>query len=151
MHIDISAASKFICPSCKSQQQQESERVVYTVLLHCIPKHITTHTLFSADRLLLCGIRDGLHGYELIRCISFEILLRVSRCTCISCICFHSFHYCLHLSSSFQSPLCFSFSPVIAADRSLLVLLQFPLKPSMSMHTTSPSAVHLKLLLAASC
>ena len=144
MHIDISAASKFICPSCKSQQQQESERVVYTVLLHCIPNHITTHTLFSADRLLLCGIRDGLHGYELIRCISFGILLRVSRCTCISCICFHSFHYCLHLPPSIQSPLFSFFSLVIVADRSLLVSFQFPLKPSTSMRTTFPSAVHLK-------
>ena len=144
MHIDISAASKFICPSCKSQQQRESERVDYAVLPQCIPKHITTHTLFSADRLLLCGIRDGLHGYELLRCISFGILLRVSRCTCISCICFHSFHYCLHLSSSFQSPLCFSFSPVIVADRRLFVPFHFPLKPSTYMRTTSPSAVHLK-------
>lgn len=71
LHIDISATAWSLCPSCKSQQQRESERVVYTVLLHCIPKHITTHTLFSADRLLLCGIRDGLHGYELLRCIPF--------------------------------------------------------------------------------
>ena len=144
MHIGISAMAKSLCPSCKSQQQREGEGVVYTVLLHCIPNHMTAHTLFSADRLLLCGIRDGLHGYELIRCISFGILLRVSRCTCISCICFHSFHYCLHLSSSFQSPLCFSFSPVTAADRSLLLPFQFPLKPSTSVRTTSPSALHLK-------
>ena len=43
-----------------------------------------------------------------------------------------------------QSPLCSSFSPVIAADRSLLVPFQVPLKPSTSMRTTVPSALHLK-------
>ena len=141
MHVGISATAKSLCPSCKSQQQLEGEGVDYIVLLHCILNHITSHTLFSADRLLLCGIGDGLHGYELLRCISFGILLRLSRSTCIS---FHSSHYCLHILHSFRSPLCSSFSPVIAADRSLLVLLQFPLKPSTSMRTTFPSAVHLK-------
>ena len=45
---------------------------------------------------------------------------------------------------SVQYPLCSSFSPVTAADCSLFLPFQFPLKPSMSMHTTSPSAVHLK-------
>ena len=45
---------------------------------------------------------------------------------------------------SVQYPLYSSFSLVIAVDRSLLVLLQFPLKPSTSMRTTFPSAVHLK-------
>ena len=144
MHIGISATAKSLCPSCKSQQQRESEGTDYIVLLHCIPNHIAAHTLFSADRLLLCGIGDGLDGYELLRCISFGALLRLSRSTCISCISFHSSHYCLYLHPSFQSPLCSSFSLVTAADRSLLVLLQFPLKPSMSMRTTAPSAVHLK-------
>ena len=151
LHIGISVTAKSLCLSCKSQQQRESEGVDYTVLLHHISNHITSHTLFSANRLLLCGIGDGLHWYELLWCIPFEILLRLSRCTCISCISCHSSHYYLHLPYSFQSPLCFSFSSVIVADRSLLVLLQFPLKPSTSMCTTFPSAVHLKWPLATSC
>ena len=71
LHIGISVTAKSLCPSCKSQQQQEGEGVDYTVLLHHIPNHIAAHTLFSADRLLLCDIGDGLHGYELLRCISF--------------------------------------------------------------------------------
>ena len=141
MHIGISTTARSFCPSCKSQEQRESEGADYVVLLHCIPKHIAALTRFFTDCLLLCGIRDGLHGYELIRCISFGILLRVSRCTCIS---FPSSHYCLHLPPSIQSPLYSSFSPVIAADRRLLVPFQFPLKPSTSMRTTFPSAVHLK-------
>ena len=140
MHLGISATAKSLCPSCKSQRQQANEGGDYTVLLHCIPNHIAAHTLFSADRLLLCGIGYELHGYELLRCIPFGILLHLSWSTCIS---FPS-HYCLHLPHSFRSPLCSSFSPVIAADRSLLVLLQFPLKPSMPARTTTPSAVHLK-------
>ena len=65
LHIGISAAAKSLCPSCKSQQQQEGDEVDYVVLLHCIPIHIATHTLISTVRLILCGIRDGLHGYEL--------------------------------------------------------------------------------------
>ena len=64
LHIDISAASMFLCLSCKSQRQQANEGVDYVVLLHCIPNHIAALTLFFADRLLLCGIGDGLHGYE---------------------------------------------------------------------------------------
>ena len=141
MHIGISATAKSLYPSCKSQQQRESEGTDYVVLLHCIPNHIAVLTLFSTDRLLLCGIGDGLRGYELVRCIPFGILLHLSRSTCIS---FPSSHYCLHLPPSIQSPLYSSFSLVIVADRSLLVLLQFPLKPSTSMCTTFPSAVHLK-------
>ena len=141
MHIGISTTAKSLCPSCKSQQQREGEGVDYVVLLDCIPSHIAVHTLFSADRLLLCGIRDGLHGYELIRCISFGILLRVSRSTCIS---FHSSHYCLLLLPSIQFPLYSSLSPVTAPDRSLLVPFQFPLKPSTSMRAAAPSALHLK-------
>ena len=62
----ISATANSLCPSCKSQQQQANEGADYAVLPHCIPKHIAAHTLFSADRLLLCGIGDGLHGYELL-------------------------------------------------------------------------------------
>ena len=144
LHIGISATAKFLCLSCKSQQQRESEGTDYVVLLHCIPNHIATHTLFSADRLLPCGIGDGLHGYELLRCGLFGILLRLPPNTSINRISFHSSHYCLHLSSSFQSPLCFSFSPVTAADRSLLLPFQFPLKPSTSVRTTTQSALHLK-------
>ena len=64
LHIGISAAAKSLCPSCKSQQQQEGDEVDYVVLLDCIPNHIAALTLFFADRLLLCGIGDGLHGYE---------------------------------------------------------------------------------------
>ena len=45
---------------------------------------------------------------------------------------------------STQFPFYSSFSPVIAADRSLLVLLQFPLKPSMPTRTIASSALHLK-------
>ena len=45
---------------------------------------------------------------------------------------------------SVQYPLCSSFSPVTAADRSLLVAFQFPLKLSTTMRTAVPSAVHLK-------
>ena len=56
LHIGISAAAKSLCPSCKSQQQRESEGTDYIVLLHCIPNHIAAHTLFPADRLLFCGI-----------------------------------------------------------------------------------------------
>ena len=144
LHIGISATAKSLCLSCKSQQQWESERVVYTVLLDCIPKHITTHTLFSADRLLLCGIGDGMHGYELLRCGLFGILLRLPPNTSINRISFHSSHYCLHLHPSFRSPLYSSFSLVIVADRSLLVPFQFLLKPSTTTRTTSPSVVHLK-------
>ena len=65
LHIGISTTAKSLCSSCKSQEQRESEGTDYTVLLHCIPNHIAAHTLFSADRLLLCGIGDGFHGYEL--------------------------------------------------------------------------------------
>ena len=148
LHIGISTTAKSLCPSCKSQQQREGEGVDYVVLLDCIPSHIVVHTLFSADRLLLYVIGDGLHGYEWLRCVPFWILLRLSRSTCIS---FPSSHYCLHLPPSIQSPLYSSFSLVIVADRSLLVLLQFPLKPSMSMRTAFPSAVHLKWPLATSC
>ena len=144
LHIGISATAKSLYPSCKSQQQRESEGTDYVVLLHCIPNHIAALTLFSTDRLLLCGIGDGLHGYELLRCILFGILLHLSLSTCISHISFPSSHYCLHLSSSFQSPLCSSFSPVTAADRSLLLPFQFPLKPSTSVRTTTQSALHLK-------
>ena len=43
-----------------------------------------------------------------------------------------------------QSPLCSSFSPVTAADRSLLMPFQIPLKPSTYMRTTASSALHLK-------
>ena len=60
----ISATAKSFCPSCKSQRQQANEGGDYTVLLHCIPKHIAAHTLFSAVHLLLCGIGDRMHGYE---------------------------------------------------------------------------------------
>ena len=141
MHIGISTTARSFCPSCKSQQQQANEGADYAVLLNYIPSHIDAHTLFSADRLLLYVIGDGLHGYELVRCISFGILLRLSRSTCIS---FPSSHYCLHLPPSIQSPLSSSFSLVIIADRRLLVPFQFPLKPSMSMRTTSSSVVHLK-------
>ena len=66
LHIGISATAKSLCPSCKSQQQREGDGVDFAVLLHCIPSNITTHTLFSADRLLLCDIGDGLHEYELL-------------------------------------------------------------------------------------
>ncbi len=45
---------------------------------------------------------------------------------------------------SIQYPFYSSFSPVTAADRSLLVPFQFPLKPSTSMRSAVPSAVHLK-------
>ena len=86
LHIGISATAKSLYPSCKSQQQRESEGTDYVVLLHCIPNHIATHTLFSADRLLFCGICDGLHGYELLRCIPFGIWLHVSRGNCVGCI-----------------------------------------------------------------
>ena len=144
MHIGISATAKSLCLSCESQQQQEGEGTDYAVLLHCIPCHIDAHTLFSTDCLLLCGIRDGLHGYELIRCISFGILLRLSRSTCFNRISFHSSHYCLHLPPFIQSSLNSSFSPVTAVDRSLLVPFQFPLKPSTTMRATVPSALHLK-------
>ena len=140
MHIGISTTAWSLCPSCKSQQQREGEGVVYTVLLHCIPSHIVVHTLFSADRLLLYVIGDGLRGYELLQYVLFGILLRLSRSTCIS---FPS-HYCLHLPPSIQSPLYSSFSLVIVADRRLLVPFQFPLKPSSSMRTTAPSALPLK-------
>ena len=64
LHIGISVTAKSLCLSCKSQQQRESEGTDYVVLLHCIPNHIAAHYLFSADRLLPCGIGDGLHGYE---------------------------------------------------------------------------------------
>ena len=141
MHIGISTTARSFCPSCKSQEQRESEGADYVVLLDCIPKHIAALTRFFTDCLLLCVIGDGLRGYELVRCIPFGILLHLSRSTCIS---FPSSHYCLHLPPSIQFSLCFSFSLVIVADRSLLVLLQFPLKPSTSMRTTFPSAVHLK-------
>ena len=63
-HIDISATARSLCPSCKSQQQRESEGADYVVLLYCIPKQIAAHTLFFTYCLLLCGIGDGLHGYE---------------------------------------------------------------------------------------
>ena len=149
--IVISATAKSLYPSFKSQQQRESEGGDYAVLLCCISNHITSHTLFSADNLLFCGIGDGLHGNELSQWIPFGILLHLSRSTCFGCISFHSSHYCLHLPYSFQSPLCSSFSPVTAADRSLLVPFQFPLKPSKSIRTTASSAVHLKWLLATSC
>ena len=96
-HTNISATAKSLCPSCKSQQPRKSEGVDYVVLLNYIPNHIAAHTLFSADRLLLCGKGDGLHGYELLRCISFGFLLHFSRSTCISHISFPSSHYCLHL------------------------------------------------------
>ena len=56
LHIGISATAKSLCPSCKSQQQREGDGFDYTVLLHHIPNHIAAHTLFSAGRLLLCGI-----------------------------------------------------------------------------------------------
>ena len=148
LHIGISTTATSLCPSCKSQQQREGECVDYVVLLDCIPSHIVVHTLFSADRLLLYVIGDGLHGYEWLRCIPFWILLRLSRSTCIS---FHSSHYCLHILPSFRSPLSSSFSLVIAADRSLFVPFHFPLKPSTSMRTTFPFAVHLKWPLATSC
>ena len=144
MHIGISATAKSLCPSCKSQQQRKGECIDYVVLLDCIPSHIDAHTLFSADRLLLCDIGYGLQGYELVRSISFGFLLHFSRSTCISFLLFISSHYCLHLPHSFRSPLCFCFSLVIVADRSLLVPFQFPLKPSASMRTIAPSAVHLK-------
>ena len=71
LHIGISVTAKSLCPSCESQQQREGEGFDFAVLLHCILNHIAAHTLFSTDRLLLCGIGDGLHGYELLRCISF--------------------------------------------------------------------------------
>ena len=45
---------------------------------------------------------------------------------------------------SIQYPFYSSFSPVIAANRSLLVPFHFPLKPSMPACITSPSALHLK-------
>ena len=151
LHISMSTTARSFCPSCKSQQQREGEGGDYAVLLHCIPNHIAAHTLFSADRLLLCGIGDGLHGYELSQWIPFGILLHLSPTTCIGCISFPSSHYCLHLPPSFHSPLCSSFSPVIAPDRRLLVPFQFPLKPSMPACTTTPSAVHLKWPLATSC
>ena len=61
-HTSISATAKSLLPSCKSQQQRESDGVDYVVLLHCIPNPIAAHTLFSADHLLLCGIGDGLDG-----------------------------------------------------------------------------------------
>ena len=61
LHIGISATAKSLSLSCKSQQQQEGEGVDYVVLLHCIPNHIAAHTLFCADRLLLCGIGDRMH------------------------------------------------------------------------------------------
>ena len=64
-HTSVSATAKSLLPSFKSQEQRESDGVDYVVLLHCIPNHIAAHTLFFADRLLFCGIRDGLHGYEL--------------------------------------------------------------------------------------
>ena len=56
LHIGISVTAKSLCPSCKSQQQRESEGTGYIVLLHCIPNQIAAHTLFPADRLLFCGI-----------------------------------------------------------------------------------------------
>ena len=62
--IVISATAKSLYPSCKSQQQREGECVDYVVLLDCIPSHIVVHTLFSAYRLLLCGIGDELHELE---------------------------------------------------------------------------------------
>lgn len=105
LHIGISARATSLCPSCKSQEQRESEGIDYAVPLDCIPIPIATHTLFSADRLLLCGIGDGMHGYELLRCGLFGILLRLPPNTSINRISFHSSHYCLHLPSSFQSPL----------------------------------------------
>ena len=144
MHVGISATAKSLCPSCKSQQQREGEGVDYVVLLDCIPNHIVVHTLFSADRLLLCGIGDGLHGYELIRCVLFGILLHLSPNTSINRISFHSSHYCLHLPLFIQSPLNSSFSPVTTADRSLLVPFQFPLKPSTTMRSAASLALHLK-------
>ena len=101
-HIGISATAKSLCPSCKSQQQRESEGADYTALLYCIPNPIVVHTLFSAVHLLLCGIGDGLHGYEMVRYIPFGILLHLSPNTCISRISFlfiHSSHCYL-----FQSP-----------------------------------------------
>ena len=152
--IGISTMAKSLCFSCKSQQQREGEGVDYAVPLHCIPNHITAHTLFSADRLLFCGIGDGFHGYELLRCALFGTLLHLSPNTCISRISFLSFlssHYCLHIPPSILSPLYSSFSLVTAADRSLLVLFQFPLDPSMPACTISPCALHLKWLLTTSC
>ena len=86
LHIGISARAASLCPSCKSQEQRESEGIDYAVLLDCIPIPTATHTLFSADRLLHCGICDGLHGYELLRCIPYGIWLHVSRGNCIGCI-----------------------------------------------------------------
>ena len=62
LHIGISVTAKSLCLSCKSQQQQANEGGDYSVLLYCIPNHIVAHTLFSADRLLLCGIGDRMHG-----------------------------------------------------------------------------------------
>ena len=144
MHIDISATASSLYPSCKSQQQRESEGTDYAVLLHCILNHIDAHTLFSIDRLLFCGIGDRMHGYELLRCVLFGVLLHLSQSTCISRISFHSSHYCLLLPSSILSPLYSSFSPVTVVDRSLLISFQFPLRPSTYMHATAPSAVHLK-------
>ena len=129
LHIGISATAKSLCLSCESQQQQEGEGTDYAVLLHCIPCHIDAHTLFSTDCLLLCGIGDELHELEWLRCIPFGILLHSSRSTCFNRISFHSSHYCLHLPPFIQSSLNSSFSPVTAADRSLLVPFQFPLKP----------------------
>ena len=64
LHIGISVTAKSLCLSCKSQQQQANEGGDYSVLLHCIPKHIASHTLFSTNHLLLYVIGDGLHGYE---------------------------------------------------------------------------------------
>lgn len=142
LHIGISARTTSLCPSCKLQEQRESEGIDYAVPLNCIPIPIATHTLFSAERLLFCGIWDGLRGYELLRCIPFGIWLHVSRGNCIGCISLSSillplvFLY-LILSHS-------SVSHVIIDYRSLPVSFRLLLKPSMPERIPILSVVHLK-------
>ena len=103
LHIGISARATSLCPSCKSQEQRESEGIDYAVPLDCIPIPIATHTLFSAYRLLFCGIWDGLHGCELLRCIPCGVWLHVSRGNCVGCI--SLFFSLLSFSISFCSVL----------------------------------------------
>lgn len=130
LHIGISARATSLCPSGNTQQQRESDGVDYAVLLHCIPIPIATHILFSADRLLFCGIWDGLHGFELLRCIPFGIWLHVSRGNCIGCTSLFFFSFlplvflCLILPRS-------SASHVTIDCRSLLPSFRLLLKPSM--------------------
>ena len=145
MHIGISTTAKSLCPSCKSQQQREGEGVDYTVYSCIIFQTILLRLLSSLQIAFYSVLKemdcmdmncyDVLHLEYCFICHGEPVLAAFP-----SILLIIVFFYLLFI----QSPLYSSFSPVIAADRSLLVSFQFPLKPSSSMRTTAPSALPLK-------